>query len=854
MKKLFFSTGILGYFLAILFSGVIAVSAASLTYDPPLQHITGTAGQTLPASITVSNLTPGATYTLVTDGIGGSQIPDAWFFPTSFTASLSTDIFNFDLNIPANATLGTDVYSVKLKFSSNGSGGLGAGCDIYLSVNPAKVTPIVTVTVGSYTYTGSPQGPDAYTTAPTGDTGAATWSYVGTGSTTYGPSATKPTAAGTYTATVSLAADANFNAASSSATTFTIAKAAPVVTVTVGIYTYTGSPQGPNAYTTAPTGDTGAATWSYVGTGTTVYPASATKPTAAGTYTATVSLAADANFNAATSSATAFTITAKAASVTPNAASKVYGAADPVFTGTLTGFLTADNVTAVYSRVAGETVLGSPYAISAVLSPAGVLTNYTITYNTANFTITAKAASVVTVTVGNYTYTGSPQGPDAFTTVPTGDTGAATWSYVGTGSTTYPASATKPTLAGTYTATVSLAADANFNAASSSATAFTIAKRPLIVSANPRTKVFGSVDPSLTYQITSGALVSGDIFTGALTRSPGEAVGTYSITQGTLTAGNNYLVTFVGSTFTITAPVFIPVIPPPPPPPTPAVPMFTVDFQGAITQGPMTNDGRLAQTLIAPSLDGKNSISIPAGTQVTDAQGNVLNHLELRITDNPGTALNTQLITIYVITPNGSKFDKPVSLELGYEVNALPPNTDTVELDQYLQAWLKLQANSNVVSGVGELTTNINNSGIYAVLGNLIPPANFQLNSLSVTRSITKYWSPIVFFIKYGDDTTLRFNLSNTGGLSGTYTALLTLNGKTIATQQVTLNGGKSQIITFNAPGNLPGTYRVQIGNLTGQFVSGLWINWWLISGLVAGLILAAWALWYFKLRKPQLS
>src|SRR5207249_2927376 len=89
-----------------------------------------------------------------------------------------------------------------------------------------------------------------------------------------------------------------------------------------------------------------------------------------------------------------FTINAKAASVTPNAASKIYGAADPAFTGTLTGFLAADGVTATYSRAPGETVAGSPYTISATLSPAGVLGNYNITHNTANFTITPRNASV----------------------------------------------------------------------------------------------------------------------------------------------------------------------------------------------------------------------------------------------------------------------------------------------------------------------------------------------------------------------------------------------------------------------------------------------------------------------------
>src|SRR6185437_6638224 len=88
----------------------------------------------------------------------------------------------------------------------------------------------------------------------------------------------------------------------------------------------------------------------------------------------------------------AFTIDKVNASVSPNAASKTYGAADPAFSGTLTGFLASDAITASYSRTAGEAAGGS-YAISATLSPAGKLGNYNITYNTAAFTIDKANAS-----------------------------------------------------------------------------------------------------------------------------------------------------------------------------------------------------------------------------------------------------------------------------------------------------------------------------------------------------------------------------------------------------------------------------------------------------------------------------
>ncbi|WP_338648207.1 T9SS type A sorting domain-containing protein [Flavobacterium sp. KS-LB2] len=81
------------------------------------------------------------------------------------------------------------------------------------------------------------------------------------------------------------------------------------------------------------------------------------------------------------------TVIRKIASVTPMVNSKYCGQIDPIFSGTLTGFLATDVVSATYSRNSGEAVGASPYVISALLSPAGVLSNYEITYNTANFII-----------------------------------------------------------------------------------------------------------------------------------------------------------------------------------------------------------------------------------------------------------------------------------------------------------------------------------------------------------------------------------------------------------------------------------------------------------------------------------
>ena len=84
---------------------------------------------------------------------------------------------------------------------------------------------------------------------------------------------------------------------------------------------------------------------------------------------------------------------------------------------------------------------------------------------------------------------------------------------------------------------------------------FTIGTRPVTVAADPKTKLFGQPDPALTYHITSGTLVAGDGFTGALTRAAGEAVSgsPYAILQGTLTLGSNYNLSYVGANLTIQA-------------------------------------------------------------------------------------------------------------------------------------------------------------------------------------------------------------------------------------------------------------------------------------------------------------
>ena len=181
--------------------------------------------------------------------------------------------------------------------------------------------------------------------------------------------------AGICTVHYNQAGDSNYNPAPEVTSNTTATKANAVIVVTPYSVTYDGA-----AHTAAGTA-TGVLGESLSG-----LDLSGTTHTNAGTYSTDAWTFTDVTGNYKDANSTVSDYIGKAtASVTPAAASKTYGAADPPFTGTLSGFLAADNVTASYSRTAGETV--GPYIISATLGPAGVLGNYNITYNTASFTI-----------------------------------------------------------------------------------------------------------------------------------------------------------------------------------------------------------------------------------------------------------------------------------------------------------------------------------------------------------------------------------------------------------------------------------------------------------------------------------
>jgi hypothetical protein len=292
---------------------------------------------------------------------------------------------------------------------------------------------------------------------------------------------------------------------------------------------------------------------------------------------------------------------------------------------------------------------------------------------------------------------------------------------------------------------------------------------------------------------------------------------------------------------------------------------FTVDFQGKITKEPISTTGRLLNSLEAPSPDGIHLFEMEKGTRTLDEKGKVVTLIVIRETEAPPLPDNTVVVgNAYNFEPSDITFDKPVRLTLGYDVNELPEDVASVVLAYYNSGtgWIELEAESGVVAEVGKLTAPIDHFTIFAVLAKVsppappppptpAPPANFELSNLSIIPSLSKVWESLTFMVTSGEEVTITVDVTNQGGQEGSFNAVLRLNGVTQGTKDITLGPRQSQKIVFTITENEPGSYIVQIGDLSGEFITLLWFNWWLTGGFAAAFILLCWLAWYYG-RKPR--
>uniref|UniRef100_UPI001BFC5EBE MBG domain-containing protein n=1 Tax=Echinicola shivajiensis TaxID=1035916 RepID=UPI001BFC5EBE len=239
-------------------------------------------------------------------------------------------------------------------------------------------------------------------------------------------------------------------------------------------------------------------------------------------------------------------ITQAALTVTADDQSKVYGAADPALSVSYLGFVNGDDAIALggtldVSRAAGEDV--GTYAITA---SGYTSSNYAISYTDGNMEITQAALTVTTddqskvygaadpaLTVS---YLGFVNGDDATSLGGTLDISRATGEDVGT-----------------YAITASGYTSSNYTISYMDGN-MEIIPAALMVTADDQSKVYGTVDPSLT--VSYSGFVNGDDETALggtldVSRAAGEDVGNYAITASGYTS-SNYTISYTDGNMEIT--------------------------------------------------------------------------------------------------------------------------------------------------------------------------------------------------------------------------------------------------------------------------------------------------------------
>jgi hypothetical protein len=596
----------------------------------------------------------------------------------------------------------------------------------------------------------------------------------------------------------------------------------------------------------------------------------------AGLYVGGVAASFSGDSTYAESSGTAIlTVNPMALTIIADDQNKTYGDGDPVFTYQVTsGFLVdGDTFSGTLARAAGESA--GTYAIQQGTLTAG--SNYDLAFIEGTLSITARALTVIADDQSKVYGTEDPVLTFQLTSgsLVDGDTFSGTLARAAGES------------AGTYAIQQgTLTAGGNYDLAFIDGT-LNIAARALTVTTDDQTKAYGDDEPVLTFQITSGSLVDGDSFSGALARVAGESVGTYAIQQGTLTAGANYDLTCVEGTFVIT-PVLktsitgggslnisnngpyeigekIQLA---------AVPSegwvfsgWSGDLSGANNPATITMDGnkvitaafvwvgdggggnvgggedeedgdeedkeadsdlpegtddvtemvtpegRFISTVTEVSPDNVCALTIPTDTLGVDKDLKPLTMISIMPVPAPPSAPATQSVIglPYNLKPEGTTFDRPVTITLTYDPANIPAGINEQDLilafyDNTNQCWVNLN-DIRVDKLTRTISGKINHFAIFSVIG-YTHPAAFVVSALIVSPEETAI----------GGSVCISINIANTGDLTGCYDATLKINDIPVETRRLTISGCAGKNVVFRVSTNMAGTYTASMDNLTATF------------------------------------
>ena len=301
--------------------------------------------------------------------------------------------------------------------------------------------------------------------------------------------------------------------------------------------------------------------------------------------------------------------------------------------------------------------------------------------------------------------------------------------------------------------------------------------------------------------------------------------------------------------------------------------------------------GVFEDAVTVESADATVTLSIGAGTIGEAEPGVPLS--EISVTQM--TALPVEvppppeadLILTYDFGPEGATFDQPVTLTFNYGEADIPGGVaagDLVIVYWDGAAWVELE-NISIDEEANTISGDIDHFTVFAVMARTSPAA-FTASDLVISPTE----------VDAGESVSISVTVANTGDLADSYEVKLTI-GNVVYPETVTLAGNSSQEVAFAiAAGEVARTYEVSINGLSGTFmvkavpipapkptpkpvptptptpapppaptltptptpipplVTPLptLINWWLVGGAVAAVIVVGLIVWFIPLSRRK--
>ncbi len=249
---------------------------------------------------------------------------------------------------------------------------------------------------------------------------------------------------------------------------------------------------------------------------------------------------------------------------------------------------------------------------------------------------------------------------------------------------------------------------------------------------------------------------------------------------------------------------------------------LSVNMLGRVASARVSTEGELATALVAKDPSEKHTFELDRGTRVVLADKRVpelLKFSEASVQLPPpqgmiilGKIYQFEAFATSLSPPSPVNISPSARLLLSYEPEQAPEDAVEIAIAYYdaEKGWQMLEPVPGAVAEVGKVHGVVSHFTPFAIMARLAEPApaSFQVTKLIVQPTR----------IQQGEAVTAAVEVANTGGRSGDYNLVLTVDGKVRETKVLTLAPGAAEVVKFVLSGYPPGVHRVEVAGLVTEF------------------------------------